>query len=84
MGWLSILNPKVAKKVKSVLVKDKAGTITAVKPGSGKIPSHVGAGKNLKERDKIVKTHFSLRRSRKIDKLEAQIKESKKGLNTSL
>ena len=79
MGWLSILNPKVAAKVKSVLVKDKAGTITAVKPGSGKIPSHVGAGKDLKERAKIVKTHFSLKRSRKIDKLEAQIKESKKG-----
>ena len=26
MGWVNILNPKVAKKVKSVLIKDKAGS----------------------------------------------------------
>jgi len=81
-AWLKILNPKVAAKVKAKLgnwVKDKTGTITGVKAGSGKIPSHVGAGKDLKERAKIVQTHFSLKRSRKIDKLEAQIKEAEKG-----
>ena len=57
MGWLSILNPKVAKKVKSVLVKDKAGTITGVTPMSGKVPWYIGAGgKNPGKRAEIVKT----------------------------
>ena len=81
MGWLSILNPKVAKKVKSVLVKDKAGTITGVKPMSGKIPWYVSAGgKDPEKRAKIVKTHFSLKRSGKIDKAVEDIKEGKKTL----
>ena len=81
MGWLNILNPKVAKKVKSVLVKDKAGTIKGVEPMSGKIPPWVGAGgKDPGERAKIVKTHYSNVRSRKIDKLEAQATEGKEGL----
>ena len=81
MGWLSILNPKVAKKVKSVLVKDKAGTITGVKPMSGKIPWYVSAGgKDPEKRAKIVKTHFGLKRSEKVDKAVKDIKEGKKTL----
>jgi len=81
MGWLSILNPKVAKKVKSVLVKDKTGTITGVKPMSGKIPWYVGAGgKDPEKRAKIVKTHFGLKRSEKIDKAVKDIKEGKEKL----
>ena len=84
MGWKDQLLKKGADIVgralpKTKWVKDKTGTITGVKAGSGKIPSHVGAGKDLKERAKIVQTHFSLKRSRKIDKLEAQIKEAEKG-----
>ena len=81
MGWLSILNPKVAKKVKSVLIKDKAGTITGVKPGSGKIPPYIGAGgKDLKKRAQIVKTWVNVKKIDKITHHEKQIKEGKAGL----
>ena len=81
MGWLNILNPKVAKKVKSILVKDKAGTITGVTPMSGKIPHYIGAGgKNLEKRKEIVKTHFSVKRSDKINAAEKKIKEGKSEL----
>ena len=56
-------------------------TISSVKPMSGKIPSHVGAGgKDPARRREIVKTHFSLKRSDKINKLEKQVKEGKEGL----
>ena len=82
-SWLKLLNPKVASKVKSKLkywTKDKAGTITGVKPMSGKIPHYVSAGKTAKDRAKIVKTHFALKRSDKINKLEKQVKEGKEGL----
>jgi len=84
-AWLKILNPKVASKVKAKLgnwVKDKTGTITGVKAGSGKIPAHIGAGKDLKERAKIVKTHFSLRRSKKVDEAVKKAKEGKEELKT--
>ena len=62
--------------------KGKRGkTITGVKPMSGKIPSYVGAGgKSPEKRAAIVKTHFSLERSRKIDKAVKDIKEGKKTL----
>ena len=56
-------------------------TITGVKPLSGKVPSHVSAGgKDAGRRKEIVRTHFSLKRSDKINKLEKQIKEGKAGL----
>jgi hypothetical protein len=56
-------------------------TITGVKPMSGKIPHYVGAGgKDPARRREIVKTHFSLKRSDKINKLEKQVKEGKAGL----
>ena len=81
MGWLNILNPKVAKKVKSILVKDKAGTITGVTPMSGKVPWWVTAGgKDPDKRAKIVKTHFSNVRSEKVEKAEKAVKEGKKKL----
>ena len=61
--------------------KGKRGkTITGVKPMSGKIPSYVGAGKTPKERAAIVKTHFSLERSRKVNKAVKDVKEGKKTL----
>ena len=81
MGWLSILNPKVAKKVKSVLIKDKAGTITGVKPGSGKVPWYIGAGgKDLKKRAEIVKTWSRVKKTEKIEKAEKSVKEGKQKL----
>ena len=56
-------------------------TITGVKPLSGKIPSYVGASPNTAEsRKRIVRTHFGLKRSDKINKLEKQVKEGKEGL----
>ena len=58
-------------------------TISSVKPLSGKIPSYVGAGgKDAGRRKEIVRTHFSLKRSDKINKLEKQVKEGKAGLKT--
>ena len=69
------------KKSKSNWIKDKAGTIKGVKPMSGNIPHYVGAGKKDPARRKeIVRTHFSLKRSDKINKLEKQVKEGKEGL----
>ena len=56
-------------------------TISSVKPMSGKIPWYVGAGKkDPGKRAKIVKTHFALKRSEKIDKAEKSVKEGKKKL----
>jgi len=56
-------------------------TITSVKPMSGKIPPYVGAGgKDPGKRAAIVKTHFSLKRSNKIDEAQKKIKEGKKTL----
>ena len=56
-------------------------TISSVKPMSGKIPHYIGAGgKDPARRREIVKTHFSLKRSDKFNKLEKQVKEGKAGL----
>ena len=56
-------------------------TISSVKPMSGKVPWYVGAGgKNPEKRAAIVKTHFSLKRSEKIDKAVKDIKEGKEKL----
>ena len=55
--------------------------IKSVKPMSGKIPSYISAGgKDAGKRAAIVKTHFSLKRSNKIDKAVKDIKEGKKTL----
>tara|TARA_R100000687_G_C6414899_1_gene148158 strand:+ start:376 stop:741 length:366 start_codon:yes stop_codon:yes gene_type:complete len=91
MGW----KDKVAKSVwgkateaykgwkqsKSTWVKDKTGTITGVKPHTGKVPWYVGASPNTPEsRARIVKTHYSLKRSDKIDKAVKDIEKGKKTL----
>jgi len=56
-------------------------TITGVKPMSGKIPWYVGAGKkDPGKRAEIIKTHFGLKRSEKIQKAVKDIKEGKKTL----
>ena len=61
--------------------KGKRGpTITGVKPLSGKVPWYVGAGKTPADRARIVKTHFGLKRSDKIDKAVKKAKEGKEEL----
>ena len=56
-------------------------TISSVEPMSGKVPHYIGAGgKDPARRSQIVRTHFSLKRSDKINKLEKQVKEGKEGL----
>ena len=56
-------------------------TISSVEPMSGKVPHYIGAGgKDAGRRKEIVRTHFSLKRSDKINKLEKQVKEGKEGL----
>ena len=64
------------KGSKSKWLKDKSGTITGVKPGSGKTPWHVTAGKTLKDRDRIVKTD---RRVKTIDAIASAEKKIKQG-----
>ena len=69
------------KKSKSKWVKDKAGTITGVKPLSGKVPWYVGAGgKNPAKRAEIVKTWSKVKKTEKIDAAEKSVKEGKKKL----
>jgi hypothetical protein len=68
-------------KSKSKWVKDKSGTITGVKPGSGNIPWYISAsGKNLEKRAKTVKTWSKVRTIDKIDAAENKIKEGTKEL----
>jgi hypothetical protein len=80
MGWKDKVATKVwgaiKGKSKSNWIKDKSGTITGVKAGSGKIPWHVGAGKNLTDRARIVKTS---RRVKTIDEIASAQKKIKEG-----
>ena len=84
MSWKT----KVAKKVwgkimpesKSKWVKDKSGTITGVKPGSGKVPWYIDSGKTLTDRARIVRTHSKVKTIDKIDAAEKKIKEGTKEL----
>ena len=69
----------LGKKKASKWVKDKSGTITGVKAGSGDVPWHVGAGKNLEHRAKIVKTD---RRVKTIDAIAKAEKQKKEGTAT--
>ena len=72
---------KVKPKSKSNWIKDKAGTITGVKPGTGKVPWYVDAGgKNLKKRADIVRTHSKVKTIKKIEDAEKKIKEGTKEL----
>ena len=62
-------------KSNSNWIKDKTGTITGVKPGTGKVPWYVGAGKNLKDRARIVKTNQRVKTIERIDAAEKKVKE---------
>ena len=66
---------KGKSKSKSNFIKDKSGTIVGVKPGSGNVPKHVGAGKNLKDRARIVKTNERVKIIDRIDAAEKKVKE---------
>ena len=80
-SWGKAILNKFKKKSKSNFVKDKSGTITGVKSMSGKVPWYVGSGgKDPAKRADIVKTHFALKRSEKIEKAEKSVKEGKKKL----
>ena len=72
---------KVKPKSKSNWIKDKAGTITGVKPGSGKVPWYIGAsGKDLKKRADTVRTWSRVKTIDKIEGAEKKIKEGTKEL----
>jgi len=72
---------KVKPKSKSKWIKDKTGTITGVKPGSGKVPWYIDAGgKDLKKRADIVRTHSKVKTVDKISEAEKKIKEGTKEL----
>ena len=66
------------KRSRRIKTGERGKTITSVKPMSGKIPPHIGAGgKDPGKRAEIVKTHFSVKRSGKLDAAEKKIKEGK-------
>ena len=65
---------KVKPKSKSNWIKDKTGTITGVKPGSGKVPWYI-QGKDLKKRAETVKTWSKVKTIDKIGAAEKKIKE---------
>jgi len=65
-------------KGKSNFIKDKAGTIVGVKPGSGNVPKHIGAaGKDLAKRAEIVKINQKVKNIEARDAAMAKIKEGK-------
>ena len=56
-------------------------TISSVKPMSGKVPWYVSAGgKDPAKRAGIVKTHFQVKKTEKIEAAEKQVKEGKEKL----
>ena len=83
MGIFGIAKRGFGKALRAHRIKHgkRGKTISSVKPLSGKIPHYIGAGgKDPARRREILKTHFSLKRSDKINKLEKQVKEGKAGL----
>ena len=83
MSVWGIAKKGFGKALRSYRIKHggRGKDIKSVPPMSGKIPPYVGAGgKSPEKRAAIVKTHFSLERSRKIDKAVKDIKEGKKTL----
>jgi len=80
-SWGKAILNKFKKKSKSNFTKDKTGTITGVKPLSGKVPWYVGATPNTaKSRARIVKTHSQVKKTEKIEAAEKSVKEGKKKL----
>ena len=83
MGIFGIAKRGFGKALRAHRIKHgkRGKTISSVKPMSGKVPHYIGAGgKDAGRRKEIVRTHFSLKRSDKINKLEKQVKEGKAGL----
>ena len=73
---------KVKPKSKSNWIKDKAGTITGVKPGTGKVPWYIDSGgKNLQRRADIVRTHSKVKTIDKYILLKRKLKKEQKSLN---
>ena len=79
-SWGKAILSKFKKKSKSDFTKDKSGTITGVKPMSGKVPWYVGAGKTPEGRARIVKTHSQVKKTEKIEAAEKSVKEGKQKL----
>ena len=81
MGLFGIAKKGFGKAVKKIAgkksnwIKDEAGTITGVKAGSGKVPWYIGAGKDLKDRSRIVKTNQRVKTIDAIASAEKKIKE---------
>ena len=72
---------KSRQRARRIAKGERGPDIKSVKPYSGKVPWHVSATPNTPEsRAKVVKTHFSLKRSEKIDKAVKDIKEGKEKL----
>ena len=70
---------KIKPKSKSNWIKGgpkKVGSIVGVKPGTGNVPWHVSAGKNLEDRARIVKTN---ERVKIIDAIKSAEKKRKEG-----
>ena len=71
----------VTKAIKKIPRSKKVSPdIKSVKPGSGNIPAHVGAGKTLQDRARIVKTNQKVKIIDKISDAEKKIKEGTKEL----
>ena len=72
---------KSRQRARRIAKGERGPDIKSVKPYSGKVPWYVGATPNTPEsRRRVVRTHFSLNRSEKIDKAVKDIKEGKKTL----
>jgi len=83
MSVVGIAKRGFGKALRAYRIKHgkRGKTITGVKPMSGKTPWYVSAGgKDPGKRARIVKTHFGLKRSEKVDKAVKDIKEGKKKL----
>ncbi len=71
----------VTKAIKKIPRSKKVSPdIKSVKPGSGNIPAHVGAGKTLQDRARIVKTKQKVKIIDRIADAEKKIKEGTKDL----
>jgi len=82
MSVWGIAKKGFGKALRSYRIKHggRGKDIKSVKPLSGNIPPYVSAGKTAKERARIVKTHFSLKRSKKVEDAVKKAKEGKEEL----
>lgn len=78
MGVFGIAKRGFGKAMRAHRIKHgkRGKTISSVKPLSGKVPSYVGiGGKDAARRREMVRTHFSVKRSDKLNAAEKKIKE---------